>query len=125
MVVQFNHTLVGVRDKHASAAYLAEMLGLPEPKTYGPFRCVELGNGASLDFVDVEDVHAQHYAFLVGEDDFDAILARIKERETPWWGDPFRRRPGEWNTDDGGRGLYWEEPDGHLLEIITRPYAVD
>jgi catechol 2,3-dioxygenase-like lactoylglutathione lyase family enzyme len=123
MAVQFNHTLVAARDKHASAAYLAEMLGLPEPTTYGSFRCVELANGASLDFVEVEEVHAQHYAFLVDEPEFDEIFGRIKARGATYWADPHRQRPGEWNTGDGGRGVYWEDPDGHLLEIITRPYG--
>jgi catechol 2,3-dioxygenase-like lactoylglutathione lyase family enzyme len=123
MAVQFNHTLVAARDRHASAAYLAEMLGLPKPTTYGSFRCVELANGASLDFVDVEEVHAQHYAFLVDEPEFDEIFGRIKERGATYWADPHRQRAGEWNTGDGGRGVYWEDPSGHLLEIITRAYG--
>ena len=68
-------------------------------------------------------MHPQHYAFLVDDPDFDDIFGRIKERDLPYWADPFRRYPGEINTNDGGRGVYWEDPNGHLLEIITRPYG--
>jgi len=123
LAVQLNHTLVNVRDKRESAAFVAEVLGLPAPTPYGPFLVVQVDNDVSLDFVDVEELHPQHYAFLVGEDDFDAILARIRQRGLTFWADPFRRVAGEWNTEDGGRGLYWEEPSGHLLEMITRPYG--
>ena len=123
MAVQLNDTLVNVRDKRESAAFVAEVLGLPAPTPYGQFLVVQVDNDVSLDFIDVEELHPQHYAFLVGEDDFDAILARIRQRGLTFWADPFRRVAGEWNTEDGGRGLYWEEPSGHLLEMITRPYG--
>jgi extradiol dioxygenase family protein len=123
LAVQLNHTLVNVRDKRESAAFVAEVLGLPAPTPYGQFLVVQVDNDVSLDFIDVEELHPQHYAFLVGEDDFDAILARIRQRGLTFWADPFRRVAGEWNTEDGGRGLYWEEPSGHLLEMITRPYG--
>jgi catechol 2,3-dioxygenase-like lactoylglutathione lyase family enzyme len=123
MAVQLNHTLVNVRDQRESSTFVAEILGLGEPTVYGPFLCVELANGASLDFVDVEVLHQQHYAFLVSEQEFDEIFSRIRDRGLTFWADPFRREPGKWNTADGGRGLYWQEPSGHLLEIITRPYG--
>jgi catechol 2,3-dioxygenase-like lactoylglutathione lyase family enzyme len=123
MAVQLNHTLVNVRDKRESATFVAEVLGLAPPTPYGPFLVVQVENDVSLDFIDVEELHPQHYAFLVGEGEFDQILDRIRERGLTFWADPFQRRAGEWNTDDGGRGLYWEEPSGHLLEIITRPYG--
>ena len=123
MAVQLNHTIVGARDKRASAALLADVLGLAEPTTYGPFAVVELANGVQLDFLDDEEVHPRHYAFLVGEDEFDEILGRIRARGLPFWADPFQREPGRINTNDGGRGVYWHDPDGHVLEIITRPYG--
>lgn len=123
MVVQLNHTLVNVRDKQESATFVAEILGLPAPTPYGPFLVVQVDNDVSLDFIEVEELHPQHYAFLVSEDEFDEIHTRIQERGLPWWADPFKRMAGEWNTDDGGRGLYWEDPSGHMLEIITRPYG--
>jgi hypothetical protein len=82
-----------------------------------------VANAVSLDFIDVEVLHPQHYAFLVSEAEFDEIMGRIVARDITYWADPFRKKAGEVNTNDGGRGLYWEEPSGHLLEIITRPYG--
>jgi catechol 2,3-dioxygenase-like lactoylglutathione lyase family enzyme len=123
MPVQLNHTIVNVRDKKESASFVAEILGLAEPQPYGPFLVVDVANEVSLDFMDVEKLHAQHYAFLVSETEFDEILARIVARGLTYWADPHKTRPGDFNTDDGGRGLYWEEPSGHLLEIITKPYG--
>ena len=123
MPVQLNHTIVAARDKRASAAFLAEILGRPAPTTFGPFAVVELDNGVSLDFMEEGTVHPRHYAFLVSEDEFDAVLGRIHARGLPYWADSGRRRPGEINTADGGRGVYWCDPDGHFLEIITRPYG--
>ena len=124
MAVELNHTIVRVSDKRRSAAFLSEILGLPAPTTYGPFLVVEVANGVSLDYADDHgEPHPQHYAFLVSEREFDEVLGRIRERGLTYWADPGRRRPGEHNTHDGGRGLYWEDPDGHLLEIITRPYG--
>ena len=124
MTVQLNHTIVHATDRDASAAFLAEMLGRPEPTPYGPFLGVELDNGMTLDFMEVDEVRGpQHYAFLVSEEDFDAIFGRIQERGLQYWADPHGQRPGEINTNDGGRGLYWSDPDGHWLEIITRPYG--
>jgi hypothetical protein len=124
MVVQLNHTIVNVPDKRVSAKFLAEMLGRPAPTPFGPFLVVELDNGVSLDFADDHGPgRPQHYAFLVSEAEFDEIFGRIKERGLAYWADPGRHRPGEFNTNDGGRGVYWEEPGGHFLEIITRPYG--
>jgi catechol 2,3-dioxygenase-like lactoylglutathione lyase family enzyme len=126
MSAQLNHTIVWCRDKAASARFLADMLGRPAPTRFGPFAVVDMDNGVSLDFHDVEDgreILPQHYAFLIGEADFDAVLGRIKAADLPFWADPARRRPGEINHNDGGRGVYFPDPDGHFLEVITRPYG--
>jgi catechol 2,3-dioxygenase-like lactoylglutathione lyase family enzyme len=124
MSVRLNHTIVSVRDKQESATFLAEILGVAEPTPYGPFLIVQVDNDVSLDFADDHGpVSPQHYAFLVGEAEFDEIFSRIRDRGLPYWADPGRQRPGEHNTNDGGRGVYWEDPSGHLLEIITRPYG--
>ena len=124
MSVELNHTLVHVRDIWRAAREVGAVLGRPEATSYGPFAVLHLDNGASLDFLeDTGEIQAQHYAFLVGEDDFDAIWGRIRAQGRPFWADPFTRHPGRINHGDGGRGLYWEGPDGHLLEIITRPYG--
>lgn len=124
MSVQLNHTIVWCRDKQRSSAFLTEMLGLPPARPFHHFLVVETANGVSLDFFEKQGpVSTQHYAFLVGEDDFDAIYGRIRERDLPHWADPARRKAGEINRHDGGRGVYFEDPDGHLLEAITRPYG--
>jgi len=124
MPARLNHTIAHVRDKKEAARFLVDILGLDEPVSYGPFLVVELANGVSMDFADDHGpAHPQHYAFLVTEDEFDQIFGRIRERNLPYWADPGKRRPGEYNTNDGGRGVYWQDPNGHFLEIITRPYG--
>ncbi|MEQ7124483.1 VOC family protein [Actinopolymorpha sp. B11F2] len=124
MPVQFNHTIVHAKDKRESATFLADILGLDAPTSYGPFMVVQVSNDVSLDFADDHGpVHPQHYAFLVEESEWDEIFGRIRERGLDYWADPGRNRPGEFNTNDGGRGVYWEDPNGHFLEIITRPYG--
>ena len=124
MSVELNHTIVHAADREASAKYLSEILGLPDPKPFGPFLIVETANGVSLDFMaDDPPISAQHYAFLVNEADFDAIFERIKARGQTYWADPAARRQDEINTRDGGRGFYFKDPSGHFLEVLTRPYG--
>jgi catechol 2,3-dioxygenase-like lactoylglutathione lyase family enzyme len=116
---------VASKDKIGAARFLTELLGLPEPVAFGPFQVVELANGVSLDFATSEDeIHPQHYAFLISETEFDEILDRITEQGIRYWAEPHPpHREGEINTRDGGRGLYFSGPDGHYLEILTRPYG--
>lgn len=115
---------MAAKDKSKSAAFFTELFGLPPAKPFGPFMAVELDHSASLDFADSDDeVRPQHYAFLVSEADFDAIYGRIRERVMEHWADPHGNRPGEINHNDGGRGVYFRDLDGHYLEIITRPYG--
>jgi len=122
--VQLNHTIVSCRDQERSAAFLTGILGLPPATRFGHFHVVAVDNGVSLDYSQTSgQVTSQHYAFLVGEEEFDASFSRIKEQGLPYWADPGRSRPDVINTRDGGRGLYFEDPDGHLMEIITRPYG--
>ena len=124
MAVQLNHTIVYCRDQQVSAAFMSELFGLPEAPRFGPFLVVEMANGVSLDYMSVDiDIPGQHYAFLVSEDDFDAIFGRVKARDLQYWADPHQSEPGQINHHDGGRGVYFPDPDGHLLEIITRPYG--
>src|SRR3954453_18614818 len=106
MPVQLNHTIVAASDRERAATFLADVLGVAPPTTLGPFSVVELDNGVSLDFMQEEQVHARHYAFLVTEAEFDEIFGRTRDRGLPFWADPFERHPGEINTDDGGRGVY-------------------
>jgi len=124
MPVQLNHTIVHARDSEAAARFVAEILGLPEPTVFGPFQVVETSNSVSLDFIDADgSFEPQHYAFLISEPEFDEIFGRIRERGLDYWADPGRSKPREINTHDGGRGVYFCNPDGHFLEIITRPYG--
>jgi catechol 2,3-dioxygenase-like lactoylglutathione lyase family enzyme len=124
MTVKLNHTIVSARSKRASAIFLAEILGLPAPVPFGRFLTVQADNDVTLDFIDADgEITPQHYAFLVGETEFDEIFGRMRERELPYWADPFQRQRGEINSRDGGRGVYFEDPSGHLLEILTRPYG--
>lgn len=125
MSIRFDHTIVHSRDPERAARFVSEILGLAEPRAFGPFRVVDLDDGSSLDFLDAGDhpVIAEHYAFRIDEPDFDAIFARIRARGLEHWADPYKRRSGEINRNDGGRGVYFESPDGHLLEVLTRPYA--
>jgi len=124
MTVQLNHTIVWCRDRRRSASFLTDILGRPAAHPFGLFMIVDVDNGVSLDFHETDDaIHPQHYAFLIGEDDFDAVYGRIRDRDVPHWSDPGRHRSGEINHHDGGRGVYFADPDDHLMEVITRPYG--
>jgi catechol 2,3-dioxygenase-like lactoylglutathione lyase family enzyme len=125
MTIKLNHTIVHSRDPRAAADFLAGLFGLPAPKPFGPFLDVEVGNEVTLAFLDAEDmeIQMQHYAFLVSEAEFDQIFGRIKERRLKHWADPGRTQEGKINRHFGGRGVYFQDPSGHLLEIITRPYG--
>ena len=124
MTIKLDHTIVRARDKDASARFLSEMFGLPAPTHAGPFAMVRVDD-TSIDYVDEEDERfdSQHYAFLVSETEFDEIFGRIRARGLTYWADPFRKEPGRTNDWDGGRGVYFDDPNGHLLEIITRTYG--
>lgn len=124
--MQLNHTIVLAKDREASAAFYSEVLGVPVAGRMGPFVVVALDNAVTLDFVSVGDgvIPSQHYAFLVSDAEWDEIFGRIKGLGLAYWADPFHRRPGETNTEFGGRGLYFEDPNGHNLEIMTTDYEL-
>jgi catechol 2,3-dioxygenase-like lactoylglutathione lyase family enzyme len=125
MTIRFNHTLWHARDSRASASWLAELFDLPAPRPFGPFMTVVTANDVSLDFIDAGDCEfqPQHYAFLVNDAEFDRIFASIQARGMEYWADPMRQQSGTINHHFGGRGVYFLDPDGHFLEIITQPYA--
>jgi catechol 2,3-dioxygenase-like lactoylglutathione lyase family enzyme len=125
MAIKLNHTIVHSRDPRASADFLAGLFGLPAPVPFGPFLDVQVGNEVTLAFLDAEgmEIQMQHYAFLVSEKEFDQIFGRVQERGLKYWADPGQKQPGKINRHFGGRGVYFEDPSGHLLEIITRPYG--
>ena len=124
MAVELNHTIIWCSDKARSSAFMTDILGLPPARTFMHFLVVDLANKVSVDFYQKDGpVAGQHYAFLVSDAEFDASHGRIVAGGVPHWADPARTKPGEINTYYGGRGLYFEDPDGHLLEIITTPYG--
>jgi len=124
MSIKLNHTIISAKDKNASAAFLTEILGLPAARPFGPFLAVQLDNEVTLDFVEWGgDIPVEHYAFLVSEAEYDQIFGRIKARGLAYWADPFHKKPDRIRTDDGGRGFYFEDPSGHNLEVLTRPYG--
>lgn len=121
MPARLDHTIVRARDPKASASFLATILGLPPPETVGRFAAVTLHNGVTLDFADAEDgFDRAHYAFAVADDEFDAIFARVRDRGLAWWGDPGHQRPNETYVRGASRGFYFDDPDGHRLEVLTR-----
>jgi catechol 2,3-dioxygenase-like lactoylglutathione lyase family enzyme len=123
-MVELNHTIIWCRDTQRSADFLTRILGLPQARAFFHFMVVTLDNNASVDFMEkTGEIASQHYAFLSGEDEFDRSLARIQAEGLQLWADPARSRPGEINHHFGGRGIYFNDPDGHLLEIITKPYS--
>lgn len=122
-MAELNHTIVWSSDQKASARFFAGVLGLPEPVMFSHFDVVAMANGVSLDFADkAGPIAAQHYAFLVSEAEFDAGFAWITARGLEYWADPARSEPGAINHWSGWRGVYFEGPDGHFLELLTRPY---
>uniref|UniRef100_A0AAU2W398 VOC family protein n=1 Tax=Streptomyces sp. NBC_00008 TaxID=2903610 RepID=A0AAU2W398_9ACTN len=125
MSVELNHTIVHSRDNRESAEFLAGVLGLEIGREWGPFIPLTTANGVTLDFATVpaESIALQHYAFLVSEAEFDTAYARIRELGAPYFADPHGKHPGEINHNDGGRGIYFTDPAGHGMEIITRPYG--
>jgi catechol 2,3-dioxygenase-like lactoylglutathione lyase family enzyme len=124
MAVKLDHLIVMARNQAEAAKFFSEILGLPAATRFGPFLVVHTANGVSLDFDEAEgEVTPLHYAFLITEAEFDEIFTRIRARDIDYWADPRRTRPGEINHHDGGRGVYFRDPSGHLLEIITRSYG--
>jgi catechol 2,3-dioxygenase-like lactoylglutathione lyase family enzyme len=122
-VAELNHTIVWCTDQERSAAFLSDILGLPPARTIFHFTVVDLKNGVSLDYYRKSGpVAPQHYAFLVTDEEFDAAMERIKSRQLLFWADPARSQPGQINHHFGGRGVYFTDPDQHLMELITRPY---
>jgi len=125
MAIKLNHTIVHSKDPRAAADFLAQLFGLAAPKPFGPFLDVEVANEVTLAYLDAGDmkVQVQHYAFLVSDADFDRIFGRIKERKLDYWADPGQKEKGRINRHFGGRGVYFKDLSGHLLEIITQPYG--
>lgn len=128
MSVHFDHLLVAARDKYHSARFFAELFGLPEPEEAGFFVSVTLEDGVVLSYAQLPpemDFPGQHYAFLVDDATFDAILERLQAQGIQYWADPRQQLINQINTNHGGRGVYFDDPNGHHLEALTRRYGSD
>ncbi|MEU5956231.1 VOC family protein [Streptomyces sp. NPDC047525] len=125
MSVELNHTIIHARDNRESAEFFSDLLGLEIASEWGPFIAVQLSNSVTLDFATIpaDKITPQHYAFLVSEEEFEAAYAKISERGIEHWADPQQKQPGEINTNDGGRGVYFLDPSKHAMELITVPYG--
>ena len=123
-MAELNHTIVWCSDKQRSTDFLTRVLGLPAARPFFHFLVVDLENGVSLDYYQKDGpVSPQHYAFLVSDAEFDAAFGRIQEGGLSYWGDPARTQLAQINQHFGGRGVYFADPDNHLMELITRPYG--
>ena len=121
MTIRLDHTIVPVRDKQASARLVAGILGLEVgTDPHGYFAPVPVGNGITLDFMESDDFRWHHYAFLVSDEEFDAIFKRVQEADIPWGSDPWSMENRQLNSRKGGRGVYFRDPNGHVLELLTR-----
>jgi catechol 2,3-dioxygenase-like lactoylglutathione lyase family enzyme len=120
MAIELNHTIVPARDPEASAEFLAGILGLAVDPPLAHFTPVTLTNGVSLDFDRYDHVDEHHYAFQLSAGEFEAAFARIRDGGLTYYADPGCRQPGEvYVGSNGRRGLYFRDPDGHLMEILT------
>ena len=123
MAVSFNHTIVASKDRLASARFYRDLLEVPEAPSWGLFTNIQLSDGVLLQFAEPPvDIQMQHYAFLIDDDLFDRAVARLRDQGIEHWADPQMRRPSEINNEHGGRGVYFKDPAGHAIELITRPY---
>jgi catechol 2,3-dioxygenase-like lactoylglutathione lyase family enzyme len=122
MSIEVNHLIVPATDKKASARFLAGILGVDPGAPVSHFEPVQIGH-VSLDYDDAVDIQPIHVAFLVDDAIFDAAHQRLLEADVPTYADPRRSQPGQINHRYGGRGVYFDDPDGHLFELMTAPYS--
>lgn len=124
MSITLNHTIVPARDKVASAQFFARIFGLEAGPPMGPFTPVRINDTLTLDFDDRDSSRQHldwhHYAFQVSDEDFDAILERVTAAGIPYGSGPHSLEDGQINTRYGGRGFYFRDPNGHVLEVLTR-----
>ncbi|MES5820664.1 VOC family protein [Streptomyces sp. RG80] len=123
MTVTFNHTIIASKDRDESARFFRELLEVAEAPSWGPFTNIQLPDGVLLQFAEPPvEIQMQHYAFLIDDELFDRAYQRLCDRGIVHWADPQMQRPGEINHGHGGRGVYFKDPAGHAIELITRPY---
>lgn len=123
MAVHLDHTIVPARDKEVAAKWFADVMGLQYKGAWGHFAPVQIDEHLSLDFDNREDFQTSHYAFIVSDEEFDAILNRVRLGEIVYGSGPRSHQDGEINNHHQGRGFYFQDPNGHLLEVITHTYV--
>jgi catechol 2,3-dioxygenase-like lactoylglutathione lyase family enzyme len=121
MAILLDHTIVPARDKLASAKFFAEIFGLNVKPGEGYFAQVQVNDSLTFDFADETEPQSHHYAFHISEAEFDAIYDRVKSKGLPYGSGPYNHSDGQIYTRRGGRGFYFEDPNGHLLEVMTVP----
>jgi catechol 2,3-dioxygenase-like lactoylglutathione lyase family enzyme len=121
MAIVLDHTIVPARDKEASARFFAEMFGLSYEGGKGHFAPVRVNDALTFDFDNREGFESHHYAFHITDEEFDAILGRVKAAGRTYGSGPMTPTDGTINTRRGGRGFYFADLDGHLLEVMTTP----
>ena len=123
MTARFNHTIIASRNREESATFFRDIFEFAEAPSWGVFTNLQCADGVLLQFAEPPvEIQIQHYAFLVDDDHFDRAYAQLCERGIEHWADPQRQLPGRTNTEHGGRGVYFLDPAGHGIEMITRPY---
>lgn len=120
MAIVLNHTIVPARDKEASARFFAHIFGLVYGGLSGHFAPVRVNDALTLDFDNAEHFERHHYAFHVSDAEFDAILQRVRGAGIAYGSDPWHADNGQLNDWNSGRGFYFRDLDGHLLELLTR-----
>ncbi|MYD44214.1 MAG: VOC family protein [Gammaproteobacteria bacterium] len=118
--MELNHTIVPSKDKVKAAEFFAEIMGLTYEGSVGHFAPVVVNDALTMDFDNADSFQSHHYAFKVSDDEFDGIFERIQAKEIVYGSGPFSTENGEINRRNGGRGFYWRDVDGHLLEVLTR-----
>ena len=120
MAIRLDHTIVPARDKAAAAQFFADIFGLTVKPGQGRFAQVQISESLTFDFAEDREVtESHHYAFHISDQEFDAILSRVEARGVLYGSGPFDHQNGEINTRRSGRGFYFQEPNGHLLEVMT------
>ena len=118
--MKLNHTIVPAKDKGAAARFFASIFGLSYDGPTGHFAPVRVNGELTLDFDNAVSFEPHHYAFHVSDDEFDAIFQRVQESGIAWGSDPRNTTNRQLNSRKGGRGVYFRDPDGHMLELLTR-----
>ena len=121
MAILLDHTIVPAKDKLASATFFAEILGLKVKPGEGYFAQVQVNDSLTFDFADETEPQSHHYAFHISDAEFEAIYQRVKAKGLPYGSGPYNHTDGKIYTRRGGRGFYFEDPNGHLLEVMTVP----